>query len=252
MRKQPFAVPQVCLAGALVALGLASACNLISGVGGLPFGGSAGKGDAGTEGGTIGPPTAAQLLALTTSCKAVSSSDYENDLNPVSPGNIPVCGLNGAVFWQSGLSIDCDGLESTSSMCPGSSNETAATDSMGMALDSLTLPFVVLPAPSGCSPVPWDYGSSGISLGAVIAVIYNGKITYGVFGDTGDCSTIGQASYAMATSLGINPGPTNPGVESGVTYIAFKGNPAVVSPIENHADATTLGEMLAAQLITAN
>jgi hypothetical protein len=299
--------------GALFALGFASACNLISGVGGLSFqssttsgasvasstsgsggsqgpsgsgGGGQGPGsggadadggskdagdmdaggkdagdmdagsdahDAGTEDAPSGPPTAAQLLAVVdySTCTKASTEDYYNDINPTSM-DIHICALNGAVLWVSGLSIDCDGSSSTSPDCPSSSNETAATDSNGNYLDSLTLPFVVLPGNSGCNPLPWSYSSDDISYGDVIAVIYNNTVSYGVFGDTGDCSHIGQASYAMASSLGIDPGPANAGAQGNVTFIAFKGTGALVSPIEDHTTATTLGQMLAAKLLTDN
>jgi hypothetical protein len=83
-------------------------------------------------------------------------------------------------------------------------------------------------------------------------VIYNGKLGYGVFGDTGNCNTIGSASYAMAESVGVPPGPTNPGAENSVTYIAFLGAGAVASPIEDHAAAVSLGQSLAKKLVADN
>jgi hypothetical protein len=36
-------------------------------------------------------------------------------------------------------------------------------------------------------------------------------------------ATIGEASYATAVALGINPDPGRGGVSSGVTYIIFPG-----------------------------
>jgi Fungal chitosanase of glycosyl hydrolase group 75 len=261
-------------------LGLAgaSSCNEVSGVSGLDFGygatssstgattaasassssaassagsSSSGGGTGGGDGGTSTPPTAQALLALTTTCKVVSKADYQNDYNPMA-ADIPVCGLDGAVFWQAGMSIDCDGASHASAECPSPTSTTAATDSMGHALNSVLLPFVVIPDDTGCTPLPWDYFPAGLAFGSVIAVIYDGQVSYGVFGDTGDCGTIGQASYAMAKSLGIDPGPGNPGVENSVTYIAFVGAGSVAAPIEEHAAAVTLGEQLAATLVANN
>ncbi len=63
---------------------------------------------------------------------------------------------------------------------------------------------------------------------------------------------IGEASYAMASSLGIDPNPASGGVDTGVTYIVFTGQGAVVIPIEDHASAVTLGNQLAAQIIQNN
>ncbi len=78
-------------------------------------------------------------------------------------------------------------------------------------------------------------------------MIYDGKVSYGVFGDTGSCNTVGQASYAMASSLGISLAAPNPGVENSVTYIAFVGGGTVAAPIEDHAAAVSLGQTLAAK-----
>ena len=53
----------------------------------------------------------------------------------------------------------------------------------------------------------------------------------------------------MASALGIDPDPSTGGVDSGVAYIAFTGASALVSPIEDHAAATTLGIAKARQLL---
>lgn len=91
-----------------------------------------------------------------------------------------------------------------------------------------------------------------MKLGSVIAVIYNGQVEYGVFGDEGPKAIIGEASYAMAQSLGINPDPSVGGVDSGVTYIAFTGAVAVAPKLEDHPATVKLGEQLASTLLTAN
>jgi hypothetical protein len=85
-----------------------------------------------------------------------------------------------------------------------------------------------------------------------VAVIYNGQVEYGAFGDEGPDNIIGEASYAMASLLGVDPDPSTGGVDSGVTYIAFTGQGAVVDPIEDHAAATAKGAALAAQLLQDN
>jgi hypothetical protein len=76
-------------------------------------------------------------------------------------------------------------------------------------------------------------------------------VEYGVFGDEGPSSIIGEASYAMASSLGIDPDPSTGGVDTGVAYIAFTGSDAVVPVIEDHAMATALGEAKARALLAA-
>ena len=96
----------------------------------------------------------------------------------------------------------------------------------------------------------WSYSSKGIALGAVFAVIHNGKVEYGVFADTGPTDIIGEASYSMAVSLGINPDPENGGSDGPVWYIVFPGSR--VSPVESHADAVAKGQALARQFINNN
>ncbi len=149
------------------------------------------------------------------------------------------------------MDVDCDGL--TSTQCnkntdPWYQAQTAATDSQGNYLDAAKLPYVVVPGIS----TRFSYKAAGLHFGSIIAVIYKGKVTYGVFGDIGPTSIIGEASYAMAASLGINPDPAVGGADSGVTYIAFSGQSGVAPKIEDHAATTTEGEQLASQLVQSN
>ena len=89
-------------------------------------------------------------------------------------------------------------------------------------------------------------------MGSVAAVIYDGKIEYGIVGDVGPTSIIGEASYAMAKRLGINPDPKVGGISTGVTYIVFTGPSGVVSKKEDHAEAVTKGTARAAQFLAEN
>ena len=207
-------------------------------------GGSTG---AGTGGGS-GVPTAADLLALTTQCNQLSNGFFKADSGASSTANIPICGLVGAVFWKADMDIDCDGKMTTQCNLqtdPAYQNQTAASDSNGNALDAANLPYVVIPG----SSIRFNYPANGLHMGSVVAVIYNGKVAYGVSGDSGPSAIIGEASYAMASALGINPNPSTGGVDSGVTYIAFTGAGGVSAPIENATHTTMLGETLAATLV---
>ncbi len=78
-------------------------------------------------------------------------------------------------------------------------------------------------------------------MGQVVAVIYNGKITYAVFGDTGPNDIIGEASYATAASLGIDSNPETGGTDGPVYYVVFTGATGRVSPIESHSEAVSVG-----------
>jgi hypothetical protein len=70
-----------------------------------------------------------------------------------------------------------------------------------------------------------------------------------VLGDVGPTAEIGEASYAMASALGIDPDPSTGGVDGGVAYIAFTGASAIVDPIEDHDDAVAVGVAHATALI---
>lgn len=205
---------------------------------------------AGTTG-EAGPPDAAQLLALTADCLEISNGGYQSDDDDGAPADIPVCGLAGAVFWTADMDIDCDGK--MSAQCNPQTDgayqdQTSAEDSQGDPLDAASLPYVVVPLPSA----RFDYTQGGLALGSVIAVIYQGQVRYGVFGDEGPENIIGEASYAMAASLGIDPDPAVGGSDGPVTYIAFTGPAAVVRTMEDHDEAVQIGEARAAQLLQNN
>jgi hypothetical protein len=192
-------------------------------------------------------PTASQLLSVTSSCsRVVSSHKYATDDG--ASANINICGLNGAVFWKADMDIDCDGRREGA--CPGDDPsflpDTAFHNSSDQPLAAAITPYVVIPN---------DFHISGLDTsngGNVTAVIFNGKIQYAVFGDTGPDNIIGEASYATAQKLGINPDPNSGGVDSGVTYITFIGSGTRPSNIEDQTQTKTLGEKLATQLLGSN
>jgi hypothetical protein len=200
--------------------------------------------DSGAGGGA---PTAQELLAKVTGCSQISSGLYKTDSE--LGRTIPVCGKNGAVFWKADMDIDCDGQRTT--QCNENTDccflpDTAFHQSDGRPLNAAALPFVVVPSPSST----WDYRNFGVSGGGVVAIIYHDKIEYAVIGDTGPTDIIGEASYAAAQNLGINPDPSNGGTDSGVTYLVFKNS--TISPIEDHNKAIATGQQLARQFINDN
>jgi len=191
--------------------------------------------DAATDAMTA--PTAAQLLAKLATCNRVGGN-YATDSGGTQ--DIPICGLTNAVFWKADLDVDCDGqpsAECNSMTDPSFQAQTSATDSHGNYLDAATLPYVVVPLPSS----RFDYNTAGLQFGSVIAVIYQDKVEYGVFGDEGPTSIIGESSYRMAANLGIYPDPSTGGADSGVAYIAFTGPSAVTTVIEDHDEAVRIG-----------
>lgn len=189
-------------------------------------------------------------MSLTHACTKVSTGNFAMDEG--APASVPICGLKGAVFWQADMDIDCDGKPSpqcNKSVDPWFQPMTSAVSSRREYLDAAKLPFVVVPIDRR----KFDYKRAGLSHGSVIAVIYEGRLVYGVFGDMNGEGIIGEASYAMASALGIDPDPRYGGADGKVvTYIAFTGPSGVVTPIESHAAAVRKGQQLSSQLMANN
>ena len=157
----------------------------------------------------------------------------------------------GAVYWHADMDIDCDGQPSTecnSSTDPWFQPQTSAVDFYGEYLDAASLPFIVIPS------VSWrfDYSDYDIELGSVGAIIYDDQVLYAIFGDQGPQEIIGEASYAAAEQLGIDPDPAVGGTADQVTYIVFSGASGVVQHNEDHAEATAVGIVRAMQLTLDN
>ncbi len=151
---------------------------------------------------------------------------------------MPVCGTRDAVYWKADMDIDCDGrpgAHCNAGTDPNFSSSTAFAQSDGRALSSEKLPYVVVPAPSGI----WDYREHGVRGGSVAAMVYRDRVSYAVVGDVGPTDIIGEASYAAATSLGVDPDPRSGGAPSGVTYIVFKDSR--VTPLEDREAAESQG-----------
>ncbi|MFF9082537.1 glycoside hydrolase family 75 protein [Streptomyces rubiginosohelvolus] len=204
--------------------------------------GSAQEPEAEADAGVV---TAAELLAEVRACSRISKGKYRTDSGSAK-ATVPVCGTRDAVFWKADMDIDCDGRKTRAcnrKTDPYFLPETAFQSSRGEPLDSAVLPHVVVPGPSKV----WDYRKSGLTGGSVVAVVYRDRVRYGVIGDTGPTGIIGEASYAMAKTLGIDPDPSTGGAESGVTYIAFKNSR--ISPIESRARAQSRGAALAREFV---
>jgi len=193
-----------------------------------------------------GGPLIDQLVALTESCDRIGG-DYASDEG--SSSNIPICGLQGAVFWRADMDIDCDG-QSTDVCNSGTDPWYQPQTSMGDHIAASELPFVVIPLPSS----RFDYEQHDIDLGTVVAVIYDGQLRYGAFVDQGPEEIIGEASYAMAELMGVDPDPEFGGTEGPVLYIAFTGADAMVpeSSINDHSLAESIGEEQALELVADN
>ena len=204
---------------------------------------------AAADGTLLAGPTADQIRAKTETC-GTQLSDGKYAENAGGSPVIPVCGKAGAVFWTADLDVDCDGQRTdqcNESTDPDFLPETACVESDGDPMDSAAVPHIVVPLPSGI----WDHRDFDVNCGTVAAVVYKDKVVYGVVGDKGPASIIGEASYGMAEALGINPNPSSGGVEGEVVaYVAFPGTKATKN--EDHDEATKLGEAAATKFVESD
>jgi hypothetical protein len=199
---------------------------------------------------SIGSDVVDKLLALTGNCTAANMVSAHTYPDPGSLVNdVPICALKGAVFFHSDMDIDCDGRP-TGNLCPGPDPsyqpDTAFHNLNDQPLQAAVTPYVVIPA---------DFTYPGLDTtngGNVVAVIYNHQLEFAVFGDTGPTDLIGEASYACASMLGIDPNPATGGVNSGVTYVVFVGASTVPNDLENQSETKQLGDQLLAQLLADN
>jgi hypothetical protein len=191
-------------------------------------------------------PTADQLRDRVAGCETQVSPGLYAEREGMTR-DIPVCGTGAAVHWKSGMTVDCDGqrtAQCNEDTDPAYQPETAFPQSDGQPLIAAELPYVVLPLASDT----WNYRDSGLTGGTVVAAVYEDTVVYGVIGDLGPSGQIGEASYAMAAALGIDPDPSTGGASGKVVdYIAFPG--IVAGPIEDPAQAISRGEPAATELI---
>ena len=216
-----------------------------SGAGPTPTGTSAG-GPGSTGPGTT-TATASQLLAKLKTCTQISKGRYA--INAEAKRTVPVCGgVTGAIFFTADMDVDCDGV--VTAHCNEKTDRNfqprTALEPGGKPLNAETTRYVVIPKNSSI----FNFGKNDIRLGTVVAIIYKGVLTYAVVGDIGPKAIIGEASYATAQALGINPDPKNGGVESGVTYIVFKGT-RVANPGSNDS-IDTAGQAAAMKFLHDN
>ncbi|MEV1021038.1 glycoside hydrolase family 75 protein [Streptomyces sp. NPDC050264] len=191
-----------------------------------------------------GEVRAADLLAAVRGCRQISHGRYRADNG--ARADIPVCAQRGAVHWKADLDVDCDGRAGrhcNRRTDPFFQPATAQPQSDGRPLSAERLPYVVVP---GASRV-WNPARSGIRGGTVAALVHRDRIQYAVVGDTGPSDLIGEASYAAARGLGIDPDPVRGGAGGEVTYVLFPGTTA--RPIESRSAAAADGRAAARKLL---
>lgn len=198
-------------------------------------------------------PTADQLIAKVNLAQIKSAGKFA--LDDGGKESVQIKAYNGAAVWTADMDIDCDGIETAACNAktdPSFWNQTALAingDNGETYLDASKIPYIVVPGVS----TRYDAGNDSLILGNVAAVIYGGKVGYAIYGDVGPVNIIGEASYALAQSMGISPNPANGGVDAAsVSYVLFKGENATVSDPTNLAEIKALGEKLASDWVGAS
>ncbi|XTI83707.1 glycoside hydrolase family 75 protein [Cenococcum geophilum] len=159
-----------------------------------------------------------------------------------STANIVYCSdaSTGAVYLKGpdgtydDMDIDCDGLNASEGLCnndPSGQSQTAfqsEVQEFGIAdLDAHVHPYVVL-GNEGEDP-SFDPQSAGIQPLSVVAVVCNGQLIYGVWGDTNGGTSTGEASLALGQLCFGDDAVSgdNGHTEHDILYIAFPGDDAV-------------------------
>jgi hypothetical protein len=229
-------------------VGLLAAALLPAGVVGAAREGGPGAswprpGPPGAHGGEVRvvdlPVTAWTVRDRLRSCHRISRGAYRTDEN--ARPKVPVCGQGGVVHWTADLDVDCDGLRTrrcNERTDPLFRPDTAFHEADGRPLRADRLPYVVVPGPGK----DWDHAAAGVDAGDPVVLLHGERIAYGVIGDIGPAGIIGEASYAAAEALGLDPHPVGGGARSGVTYLVFKD--AEVRPLENPRAAAEVGRRL--------
>lgn len=191
----------------------------------------------------------AALLSLTNKpCTKTLSGAYKYD----DDGNktAAICGdRTAAVYWTADMDIDCDG-KVTPGKCDAAHDccfqaQTAFQNSKGDHLTAAVDPYYVIPN-------NFNLAANGIAKWQIAAIIYNGKLTYAFLADTGPANIIGEASYATAVILGINPDAKVGGTDGPVTYIVFTGTGGRPTIPEDHDQVLQVGTRAAQEFLKAN
>ncbi|WP_448316542.1 glycoside hydrolase family 75 protein [Streptomyces sp. CO7] len=185
------------------------------------------------------PVTAWTVRDKLRSCHRVSRGTYRTDEG--RGPEVPVCAQGEVVHWTADLDVDCDGLRTK--LCneqtdPWFRPDTAFHQADGMPLRADRLPYVVVPGPGKA----WDHAAAGVDAGDPVVLLHGDRIAYAVVGDIGPTGIIGEASYAAAKALGLDPHPVGGGAQAGVTYLVFKD--AEVRPLESPRAAVEEGRRL--------
>jgi hypothetical protein len=150
-----------------------------------------------------------------------------------------------ALVYQGKMDTDCDGAPSCPSIDKYGQTSTSFSY-QGKAIDALKVNYVVLP-----SDLSRKLGSK-IKLGDIVAVGYQGKVSYAIYADNGPLGKAGEGSVHLTQELGFNPycgSQICRGISSGVSYVVFPGSRGrYVSPYDS-ATIAAAGKALLRQQV---
>jgi hypothetical protein len=190
-------------------------------VGEFPVGVSAAETAAPAPGAYKPNPQSLGLLGQITNSLAAAQRITQIFANPprflaVLPG--------GELYLDSDLELDTDGWPGGAQTGEDTWNpDTSLHTQDGTAIDANSVPYIVLPLPTGWSQ------QFGISLGDYAAVIFRDRLCCAVFADLGPKNRIGEGSLALLRALGAERLRTdgtviNAGMGPGVITIVFPGS----------------------------
>lgn len=130
-----------------------------------------------------------------------------------------------AVYYESKFDVDNDGSGGNDAGDVHHKPDTSLHDSADAPLDANAYPFVVLPRRG---KLPYHWGRIGVGVGDLVICFYkNGASCAAIIGDMGPDFKIGEGSVKAARALGIDPDPTNGGLQRvppGVAHVVFPGS----------------------------
>ncbi|KAM0752101.1 Chitosanase-domain-containing protein [Meredithblackwellia eburnea MCA 4105] len=139
------------------------------------------------------------------------------------------------VWWASNMDVDCDGGSTSDNACSNDqSHQTQTTfkDSSGKWVDAVSIPYVVIDDDSDFSPE-----KLGIQPMSAVAVVCNGKLTFGVWADTNGDGSMGEVSLKLAQTCFGSGMTGNSGHDApDVLYVAFIGSKADTVPSGSTSD----------------
>lgn len=159
-------------------------------------------------------PVLGEITSILGSSRPVSATFASN---PKFMARLPT----GELYFDSNLELDTDGWRGDPEGDPTWQPYTSLRYSDGTSVDANAVPYFVLPL-----PVSWPR-QFGISLGDYGAMIFNGRVAFGVFADFGN--NPGEGSIELLRRLGTNRlrrngTVKNAGIEGGVISIVFPGS----------------------------